>query len=532
MPQQPLPADFAHLRRARLALALGHNEEAASSFAAALGDRAGTPADHFDFGVLLHGLGRLSEAAEQFARSTRFDDAHADAFLNLARTRIKLGESRQAVAAFSESLRRGAGLDARSDRLLALNYVPELTEGFVAEEHFREGAAFGRELRGRGDFEPLRAESATMPLRIAILSPDLRSHPVGWYLRPLLPRLRALGLEILAYSSTSSPDDVTAELRTSCSHWRDCRDLPDADVESIVLRDRPHVLLDMSGHTARNRMSLVARRLAPVQIQWIGYANTTGVPSVDYTIGDRFETPSESHRFFSESILTMPGAYVCYAPPSELGPTGPLPCLANDFVTYGSLNNPSKIDDSVLEAWAEILRSVPRSRLLLRYMQYADPMLRARYHSFFDARGVSPSRVEMIAGGSPAEAMQTYRRIDVALDTFPYSGCTTTCEALACGVPVVAMPGRGFAGRHSVSFLHAAEMSEWVAVDRASYVDRAIAAGADRTRLADLRRWLPEMLGGTPLGDAESFSRNFRLAVMVAVEQWRSGQPASSAVVR
>ncbi len=503
-------------------MAMGRRDEAVAHFAAALDGCTGTTADHFDFGVILHGLGRLSEAAEQFKASTGLPDASENTSLNLARTRLKLGESVQAVAAFDESLRRGAGLDARSDRLFALNYVPDLSEATVAEEHFREGAAFGREVRGRGDFESLRAEPGSTPIRLGILSPDLRSHPIGWFLRPLLPRLRAMGFELLAYSSTPSPDAVTAELRAACSTWHECLGAPDSKVEADAIADRPHVLLDLSGHTARNRMPLVARRLAPVQIQWIGYPNTTGVGAVDHAIGDPIETPPESHPFFSEKVVTMPDAYVCYVPHGSARES-PRPSASNGHVTFGSLNNPSKIHPGVLEAWATILRGVPGSRLLLRYQTYADPRLCARYAAFFDERGIDPDRLELIAGGTPEEAIATYERIDLALDTFPYSGGLTTCESVSRGVPVVALRGRGFAGRHSATHLSNAGLGDWVTEDLDRYVALAIERASEPSRLETLRKRLPAELSSTPLGDADRFARHFAEAIRLMVAQWRDG---------
>lgn len=521
------PADTDLIRRARLAMALGRDTEAIELFGQALADRDGTTADHFDHGVLLFRSDRFTESARQFERSTRFEDASANTFLNLARTRLKIGDPTGSVAAFDEALRRGAGADARSDRLLALNYVPGLTEEFVAEEHFRAGAVFGKEARSRDDFEPSRQEPSGTPIRVGILSPDLRSHPIGRFLRPLLPRLRSSGFEILAYSSTPEPDQISSQLRSACSVWRDCLGSTDDAVERLVLADRPHVLLDMSGHTARNRMRLVARRLAPVQIQWIGYPNTTGVLAVDFTIGDPIETPRDAHRHFSEAIVTMPDAYVCYEPPEGPGENGPPPCLADGFVTFGSLNNPAKIHEGVIESWAAILRAVPNSRLLLRYWQYADPHLQERYRLAFEERGVQPDRLELIAGGTPGEAIETYRRIDVALDTHPYSGGLTTCESISRGVPVVALRGRGFAGRHSATHLTNAGLPDWIADDTDSYVQRAVEAAHDPGRLARLRTTLPNELAGTPLGDANRFALHFASALRTAVEQWRDGAPPS-----
>jgi len=516
------------LRKARLDLALGRHAEAAEAFERALVGGGGTARDCFDFGVLLEGRQRLLDAVTWFERAAAKDPKLFEPHLNLGRARVRVGESSAAVVDFDAALARRAGLDAVSDRLLALNYVPELSEADVAEEHFRQGAAFGKEIRSPDDFETLRQESSEAPIRIGILSPDLRSHPIGWFLRPLLPRLSAMGFELLAYSSTPIPDSVTSDLRPACSAWRECLGVPDSRVESLVLADRPHVLLDMSGHTARNRMTLTARRLAPVQIQWIGYANTTAVSAVDFTIGDPIETPPHAHRFFSESIVTMPDAYACYEAPPGLGAAGPLPCLTRGSVTFGSLNNPSKIHPNVLEVWAKIIRDVPKSRLLLRYQTYSDPKLRDRYLRFFEERGIDPGRIEMIAGGTPQEAIATYEAIDIALDTFPYSGCTTTCESIARGVPVVAMRGRGFPGRHSASFLSNASLADWVNEDLDRYAEMAIERANDPSRLATLRRRLPAELASTPLCDADRFTAHLARALRHIVQRWRDGEPPAA----
>lgn len=522
------PDPDALLRTARTHLALGRDAEAAAAFEQALTAGVGTARDHFDLGVLLHRLDRLTNAIEHFERASQQDPNLREPFLNLARTRLKIGDPTTSVRDFDAAIERGAGLAAVSDRLLALNYVPDLTEESVAEEHFRSGARFGKEVRSRENFESLRREPSTSPIRIGILSSDLRSHPIGWFLRPVLPRLRGLGFEILAYSSTPSPDEVTAELRSASSMWRDCLDTSDDALEQTVVGDRPHVLLDTSGHTARNRMSLMARRLAPVQLQWIGYPNTTGVEAVDFTIGDPVETPPDAHRHFSEAIATMPDGYLCYVPPEDATPRRRSPATGSGRPTFGNLGNPAKINDAVLELWSRTLAGVPDGRLLLAYGTYIDAGLRERIARRFGDAGIDPDRIDFRWGLSPQETRATYAEVDIALDTFPYSGGLTTCEAITCGVPVVSMPGRGFAGRHSATHLVNAGLGEWVVESDSAYVERAVAAAEEHRALAERCVALGDEIRRSPLCDADRFSANLAKAIRHAVAHWRDGAPPES----
>jgi protein O-GlcNAc transferase len=508
-------------------LALGRHAEAAEAFERALVGGGGTARDCFDFGVLLEGRQRLLDAVTWFERAAAKDPKLFEPHLNLGRTRVRVGESSAAVVDFDAAVARGAGLAAVSDRLLALNYLPGRSELEVAQDHVESGSRFvsGRPL---SEFEDLRSETSTAPIRLGLLSHDLRQHPVGAFLRPVVPRLAAAGFELIGFSTTEHPDGVTSELHRHCTAWHDLAKAGDAEIEKRLLDARLHLLLEFSGHTRGNRLPVVARRLAPVQAHWIGYPNTTGIAAMDYLIGDPIETPTDSHGTFTERVIAMPDDYVCYTPPAD--ETGELRRNLHDAAgwTFGNLGNAAKLHDGVIELWAQILDRRPGSRLLLAYGTYADAHLRQRISTGFEEAGIDPERVEFRWNLSPQETRRLYGEIDIALDTFPYSGGLTTCEAITCGVPVVSLPGRGFAGRHSATHLANAGLDDWVVGSADAYVDCAVAAAEDRGAHAERRADLCESVRGSPLCDADRFAANLAKALRHAVQRWRDGEPPAA----
>jgi len=303
------------LRKARLDLALGRDADAVEAFEKALAGGGGSVRDHLDHGILLHRLGRHLDAIDAFEAARRRDPSNLDAALNLGRLRLRVGDIEAAIADFTEADRLGAPVSNLSDVLYTLNFSVDRSEDEIAEAHRRLGSRFGSPVRDRNDFASLR-DRAGPTIRVGLLSGDLRVHPIGWYLRPLLPRLAQDGIELVAFSEAATMDALSEELRRSCIAWHRTRGMPDRDLEQLVLDSECHVLLELSGHTAANRLTVSARRLAPVQINWMGYANTTGIEAIDYVIGDRVVTPIWSHRHFTEKVITMPRAAWCHRPPS------------------------------------------------------------------------------------------------------------------------------------------------------------------------------------------------------------------------
>ena len=258
----------------------------------------------------------------------------------------------------------------------------------------------------------------------------------------------------------------------------------------MIRRDNLDVLFDLTGHTSDHRLHVFGRRAAPVQISWAGYVGTTGLDTMDYVLGDRFHIPPGSEADYVEKILRMPDCYVSYEPPAGICDVGELPAVQNGFLTFGSFCNPSKVYSFVLEKWSHYLSRFSKSRLLLCYRDWPDPTNRERILLELKSRNLD-DRVDFSSETGAVAAMARYNEVDVALDTFPYSGGLTTAEALYMGVPTITWPGRTFAGRHSLSHLTSAGLEHpWVVAEGETLNEELIALLSDFKRLSEIRKKL------------------------------------------
>lgn len=406
-------------------------------------------------------------------------------------------------------IRHGLVLDpgnlrAKSILLMAMQYRPGITAERLFEAHraWAEAAAPAeRPLAYAVDRDPARR------LRLGFVSPDLKRHPVGYFLAPVLEHLDKDEFDIAVYTDFPGEDDVTRRLAARSDVWRRTAKLPDEALARAIEDDRVDLLFDLSGHTAGNRLAVFARRAAPLQLTWAGYVGTTGLPQIDYLVTDRWQTAPGTERHYAERWLTLGADYICYRPPVAVAPAELPPAMARGYVTFGCFNNPAKVGDGVLALWARALAAVPASRLRLVYRGYGDPGVQADVRRVLVAEGISGERVEFGVEPSVEATLRAYAGIDIALDSFPYSGGLTTCEALSQGVPVVTLAtGDSFASRHSLSHLSNIGRPEWAAASEADFVAIAAGLAGDLARLAEIRRALPVELAASPLADAANFA--------------------------
>jgi predicted O-linked N-acetylglucosamine transferase (SPINDLY family) len=467
-----------------------------------------------NLGNSLRDLGHLDEAISTLRAALQADPAHARAYNNLGNALGDRGLADEAVACYRQALVAAPGYVRAHDNLLCtLQYCPGVGLADLAAAHTEFDRLFAAPLRPTAGPHVDPPEPGR-PLRLGFVSADLGRHPVGHFLLGFLENVDRKECQTTCYSDRHAKDEITRRLEQASADWRDVPGLDDDALAEQVRADRIDVLVDLGGHTAGNRLLVFARRPAPVQVTWLGYVGTTGLSAMDYLIADRWEIPPGQEGHFREKVLRLPDGYLCYLPPDEAPAVGELPALRNGRVTFGSFNNPIKINPSVVVAWAEILRRVAGARLLLKYRGFDDPGTRDRYETLFADQGVTRDRLELHGWSPHRQHLEAYHRVDIALDPFPYSGGLTTCEALWMGVPVVTCPGETFASRHSLSHLSNAGLSGTVAKDMAEYVDLAIGLAANTGELARVRREQRERVARSPLCDCRRFAHNLVQALL------------------
>jgi len=489
-------------------------EEAVACHRHAVALKPGHAPGWHHYGLTLNLCGRTEEAIACHDRALAADPDFAKAHLGRAEALQQSGRPAEAVAAYDRFLRHEPRhVEARSHRLFALHYLDPLSR----EELFAEHVAFGRMLAAGPapafphDFTPGRR------LRIGVLSPDLRRHSCAYFIEPLLRHLDREQFELCLYHDHFREDAVSARLRGFAAVWRNLVGRSAAEAEALIRADRPDVLIDLAGHTgATCRLPLFARRLAPVQVTYLGYPDTTGVPAIGYRFTDAIADPEgEADAFATEQLVRFAPTAWCYQPPANAPDPVPPPCAAGAGpVIFGCFNNPAKITDATLALWVRLLAAVPDSRLLLKGRGFDGEVAAAEHRARFTRLGLPADRIDLL-GRTPGTAghLAYYHRIDVALDTFPYHGTTTTCEALWMGRPVVTLRGDRHMARVGASLLTAAGRPEWIAATPDEYVRIATALAADRAELSRQCHVLRDILRNSVLMDHRGQAARFGAAL-------------------
>jgi predicted O-linked N-acetylglucosamine transferase (SPINDLY family) len=367
------------------------------------------------------------------------------------------------------------------------------------------------------------------PLRIGYVSGDFTRHPVGFLLRDILRHHDKQQFSIHCFSMVVRPGDVLPELRLAADTWEDIFYLSDDEVSDLIGAANIDILIDLSGHTAFHRLQAFARRLAPIQVEWIGYFHSTGMAAMDYFITDPFTSPTGSGQLFSEVPVHLPHTRFCYGPPAYAPEVSELPAKRNGFVTFGSFNRLPKLTDEAVHAWSRILLLVPNSKLAIKSGALSEQLVRKRLLTRFEKAGIAPQRLDLREGSNHDAMLSEYGDIDIALDTFPFNGGMTTLEALWMGVPVVTIAGDTVVSRQTVSVLANLGLEHELAfADVAAYIAGAVALASDVQRLATLRQQLRPRMADSPLRDAAQFTRDLEALYRRMWQAWCAGKKLPS----
>jgi predicted O-linked N-acetylglucosamine transferase (SPINDLY family) len=503
-----------------LLLAGGRRDEAIEQMRRAVALDSGRAEWHTLLGVVCSDAGHPLDAISSLETALRLSPDSARAHEQLGFNLLQIGDATGALARFRRALELATSEpEVASNSLFALNYISGQTPEAIYAEH----AAWGQRLsHGRPEGPHANDSSPERRLRIGYVSADFREHSVASFFEPVLARHDHGHFEIFCYYNHGHADAMTQRLKSAADHWREVQALSDEAMADLVREDAIDILVDLGGHSAGNRLPAFGRKPAPVQVTYLGYPATTGLPAMDYRLTDaKVDPEGAGDRWYSERLVRLPDTMWCYRPHEGLPAAPPPPCFSTGHVTFGSLNHAAKISPQAIALWARLLKLLPEARLVITTIPTGttNELLRKR---FVDA-GIAGGRLELHDRLPRQEFNDLVSRIDIALDPFPYGGTATTCDSLWLGVPVISLSGVTTASRSGASLLSTVGLEELVSRTAEEYLEIASQLARDPQRLAVIRAGLRERMRSSPLMDAERFTRNLESAYRGIWRRWCAG---------
>jgi protein O-GlcNAc transferase len=457
--------------------------------------------------------GCLTEAEDVLRRTIAVKPDYYLALNNLGSVCKDQGRYAEAIEFYRAALAiKPTDDQSGSNLLLTCCYCRLLDKSALFREHCR----FDERMRAIipvSPRPPVRINAAGEPLRIGYLSPDFRTHSIAYFIEPILKNHDRSRFIVTGYSDGPVVDKVSQRLQKCCDHWCRIQGLSDEAAAAQIAADRIDILVDLSGHSGYNRLPLFMRRVAPVQVTYLGYPNTTGLSTMDFRITDALADPPGEEAWHTEKLVRIPAGFLCYSPPPNAPDVASPPLLRNGYITFGSFNNLPKITPEVIAVWANILKALPTARLMIKTKPFIDEAVRCRYLHAFEAEGIALDRLHFVGHtAATGDHLRNYNDIDISLDTFPYNGTTTTLESLWMGVPVVTLAGNAHAGRVGVSILTRIGLTGMIADSLERYCAIALFLANDAARLDKLRLNLRAAVAASPLCNGVDFTRSLEQA--------------------
>jgi predicted O-linked N-acetylglucosamine transferase (SPINDLY family) len=515
-----LRPDFAeaHNNLGNVFRAQGRLDEALACYRRTLELKPDYAEGHFNLGIALQDQGKLDEAIVCYRRALDLRPNYAEVQNNLGNAFRDQANLDEAIVHYRRALELKPDYSRAHSNLL---YTLSFHAGCVAVDILQEGRRWNQR-----HAEPLAGliaphwndRNPDRRLRVGYISPDFRDHCQAFFTVPLFSAHDHRQFEIFYYADVAAPDHVTARLQTDADRWRNIVRLDPQQVAQRIRQDQIDILVDLTMHMAGSHLLVFARRPAPVQVCWLAYPGTTGLSAIDYRLTDvHLDPPGLNDRYYTEESIRLPDSFWCYDPLRREPAVSPLPASDKRCVTFGCLNNFCKINAAVLKLWAQVLRSVGQSRLMLLA---AEGSARRHTQDLLEQEGVAPDRVVFVSRRPRSEYLQLYQHIDIGLDTFPYNGHTTSLDSFWMGVPVVTLVGQTVAGRGGLCQLMNLGLPELVAETPEQFVQVAVQLAGDLPRLRELRAGLRDRLERSPLMDAPRFARNVETAYRRMWRRW------------
>lgn len=446
----------------------------------------------------------LQEAKTSLLKCLQLEPEHRPALVELAGVYLAEGEIEESIEHYRRACQFSSKPTDYSNYLYAWHFLdPQDRAG-----EFREHSKFAQQYALPKRNSPPAIGTGRRRIRVGYVSPDFRKHSVTYFLEPIVDHYDRSEFEFLCYHVGSSEDAVTHRLKGKVDQWVPAARYSNEELAEVVDRDQLDILVDLAGHTGHNRLPMFTARPAGVQMTFLGYSGSTGLKEIDYLLTDICANPPESQTYCSERLIYLPHSYFCYCPPPDAPAVSAVPAERQPGITFGCFNNRSKLGPTILEAWSRILNCIDNSTLLLKNPSLTDSAVREHLFRFFRQRGIAPERIMMHRQQpSTAQHLAMYHQVDIALDSYPYNGATTTCEALWMGVPVVSLAGTSHVSRMGLSILSAAGLDQLVASSIEAYIDTCIQWSDSIARLCELRRGLREQMRASPLMDEVGYTR-------------------------
>ena len=488
-----------------------------------------------DFALVYNNMGNAFKAQSQLAQAMtsyrtalQYQANLAVAHNNIGAILLEQGDPTAAIKSYRQALALDPlYLEAHSNILFAMCSDPDMQMDSYYQEAIRYGDAVKASATPFSTWHSTSVDKQNQPLRVGMVSGDFRSHPVGFFLENILAHINPARISLVAYATQAQEDALTIRIKPHFAQWHCIADLSDAQAAQKIHDDGIDILIDLAGHTAHNRLPVFAWKPAPVQLSWLGYFATTGVQGMDYLLTDQVAVPKNHAEAFSESIFYLADTRLCFTPPApeDALPLTVLPALHNGYITFGCFQNLTKLNDYVLAAWGQILQALPQAKLHLQNRQMACPHARQALIQRLIKIGISEERVSINAYVPRNAYLAAHNAVDIMLDTFPYPGGTTTCEALWMGVPTITLAGNTMLSRQGASLLTCANLSDWIANSEQEYIAKAIEAAQNLAQLSQLRSRLRQQVLVSPMFDAKTFALHLEGALRTMFYDIGSTQP-------
>ncbi len=470
-----------------------------------------------NLGSALFEQNRYKDAIQHYRRALELKPDYAEAWDNLGGIMEAIGDFKTAIESCRQSLKyKPDYLKAFSNLLYLLSYNVLCSPEQILNEHRNWDSMHG-DKHQTDIFSHTKPTNTNERLRIGYVSSDFRKHALSFFFEPILKNHDRTQVEVYCYSNVHKPDEVTERLKTMTDEWCSTLEMSDKEVAQKINNDNIDILIDLSGHTAKNRLTIFTYRPAPIQVTYLGYCSTTGLKTMDYWITDTIMHPEDTVELAVEEIVRLERCWTCYQPPAN-APEIVSEAQPDNIITFGSFNNLSKLSSEVVKCWSQLLKEVTNSRLVLKARQLSDPFMQERVLNQFALHGISSNQLILLP--NTPSYMADYNKIDIALDTFPRTGGVTTADALWMGVPVITMSGQRYIERQGASILNQIGLEELITSTPEEYISRAVTLAKDQTRRDELKMSLRKLMTNSSLCDGRDLAQALEKAYRKMWHTW------------